>query len=106
MLWMFQRVNYGPVSNEKNSRLPDLDRREWLVILPVVAAAVLMGVLPNLFLRPIEPSVQRMLTRVNQTSRTRIQASVGAPPLGPAWHPRVAQSRAVESGTPRPEAGR
>ena len=25
MLWMFQRVNYGPVTNEKNRRLPDLD---------------------------------------------------------------------------------
>ena len=24
MLWMFQRVNYGPVTNEKNAELPDL----------------------------------------------------------------------------------
>ena len=29
MLWMFQRVNYGPVTNEKNARLPDLRPREW-----------------------------------------------------------------------------
>ena len=31
MLWMFQRVNYGPVTNEKNATLPDLQAREWLV---------------------------------------------------------------------------
>ena len=29
MLWMFQRVNYGPVTNEKNAALPDLRPREW-----------------------------------------------------------------------------
>jgi NADH-quinone oxidoreductase subunit M len=66
MLWMFQRVNYGPVTNEKNARLVDLRPREWLVILPIIAMAVLMGVLPNLFLKPMEPSVQRMLNQVQQ----------------------------------------
>ncbi len=29
MLWMFQRVNYGAVTNEKNRSLPDLAPREW-----------------------------------------------------------------------------
>src|SRR3954466_9432592 len=37
MLWMFQRVNYGPVVNEENRTLPDLDRREWTVLVPIVA---------------------------------------------------------------------
>src|ERR671928_1433248 len=44
MLWMFQRVNYGPVTNEKNAGLRDLGPREWVVVAPIVAAAVLMGV--------------------------------------------------------------
>ena len=67
MLWMFQRVNYGPVTNEKNAALPDLRPREWVVLVPIVALAVLMGVLPNLFLRPMEPSVERMLDQVRGT---------------------------------------
>ena len=37
MLWMFQRVNYGPVTNEKNAQLRDLAPREWAVLVPVVA---------------------------------------------------------------------
>jgi len=74
MLWMFQRVNYGPVTSEQNARLPDLQPREWAVIVPIVALAVLMGVLPNLFLRPIEPSVERMLDHYNRRVPTRIQA--------------------------------
>jgi NADH-quinone oxidoreductase subunit M len=49
MLWMFQRVNYGEVTNEKNASLPDLQPREWLVIVPIIAVAILMGVVPNLF---------------------------------------------------------
>jgi NADH-quinone oxidoreductase subunit M len=75
MLWMFQRVNYGPVSNEKNASLRDLSPREWAVIVPILVLAVLMGVLPNLFLRPIEASVERMLNRSQQSDQIRIQAN-------------------------------
>ena len=57
MLWMFQRVNYGTVTNEKNANLPDLSPREWALMVPTVAIAILMGVLPGIFLRPMEPSV-------------------------------------------------
>jgi len=73
MLWMFQRVNYGPVTNEKNASLADLDRRERIVIVPIVAVTILMGVFPNLFLRPIEPSVNRMIGQVSQRSSQRLQ---------------------------------
>ena len=64
MLWMFQRVNYGPVTNPKNKALRDLSPREWVVIVPVIAMAILMGVLPNLFLRPMEPSVKKVVERI------------------------------------------
>src|SRR5215213_1900723 len=64
MLWMFQRVNYGPVTNDRNAALPDLKPREWALLVPVIALCVVMGVFPNLFLRPMEPSVQRMIGRV------------------------------------------
>jgi len=74
MLWMFQRVNYGAVTNEKNSTLPDLQRREWFAIAPIVAAAVIMGVVPNLFLRSIEPSVERVVNQVHQGAPARVHA--------------------------------
>src|SRR5438477_890856 len=79
MLWMFQRVNYGRVTNEKNAHLPDLQPREWAVILPILALSILMGVLPNLFLKPIEPSVDRLVSQVKQgqTAPRRMQAKSG-----------------------------
>jgi NADH-quinone oxidoreductase subunit M len=88
MLWMFQRVNYGPVGNEKNAALADLGPREWAVIVPIIALAVLMGVVPNLFLRPIEPSVERMLNQVSRGAPSRVTAQAAplqnAPPAAGA----------------------
>ena len=64
MLWMFQRVNYGEVTNAKNRALPDLRPREWALMVPTIAMCIVMGVLPNVFLRPMEPSVKRTIERV------------------------------------------
>ncbi len=73
MLWMFQRVNYGPVTNRKNTELKDLSAREWWVIAPIVAAAVLMGILPAPFLRPTEVSVKRVVQRVTSRQPAVVQ---------------------------------
>ena len=61
MLWMFQRVNYGELTNEKNRRLPDLTPREWALMIPTVAVAIFMGVFPSIFLRTMEPSVMKVI---------------------------------------------
>jgi NADH-quinone oxidoreductase subunit M len=79
MLWMFQRVNYGPVTNEKNANLADLQPREWVVIAPIIAVAILMGVLPNIFLRPIGPSVERTLNQIHQRASAVLNAGHSAP---------------------------
>jgi hypothetical protein len=90
---MFQRVNYGPVTNEKNSRLVDLRPREWLVIVPIIAMTVVMGVLPNLFLKPMAPSVQRMLNQVQQgATPQRLEARATSRPPRAASHERRATS--------------
>jgi NADH-quinone oxidoreductase subunit M len=64
MLWMFQRVNYGDVTNEKNRNLPDLSPREWALMIPTVALCILMGIAPGFFLKPMEPSVLRVIERI------------------------------------------
>jgi NADH-quinone oxidoreductase subunit M len=64
MLWMFQRVNYGEVTNPKNAALPDLSLREWATLGPVVAMAVVMGVFPTIFLAPSEPAVRAVVERI------------------------------------------
>ena len=79
MLWMFQRVNYGPVT-EKNEKLEDLKPREWVLLVPVIAMAILMGVLPNLFLKPMAPSIEKLLTQVHRGTQIRVEAAPQADP--------------------------
>jgi NADH-quinone oxidoreductase subunit M len=69
MLWMFQRVNYGELTNEKNRRLPDLSTREWALMIPTVAMAIFMGVFPAIFLRTMEPSVIKVIDLINRVAR-------------------------------------
>jgi NADH-quinone oxidoreductase subunit M len=80
MLWMFQRVNYGPITNPKNKGLRDLSVREWFVIAPICAAAIFMGVLPGVFLTPMEPSVRKTVEHVVGTNGP-VNASIA--PLAP-----------------------
>jgi NADH-quinone oxidoreductase subunit M len=68
MLWMFQRVNYGELTNAKNRALPDLTPREWALVVPTIAVAIGMGVFPVVFLRPMEPAVKRTIERVTGRS--------------------------------------
>ena len=64
MLWMFQRVFYGKITNSHNADLKDLSLREWAIVGPLAAAAIGMGVFPNVFLKPMEPAIQRLVDRV------------------------------------------
>jgi NADH-quinone oxidoreductase subunit M len=66
MLWMFQRVNYGEVTNDKNADLRDLSAREWWTLGPALVMTIFMGVAPTLFLRPMAPSVDRLVERVRR----------------------------------------
>lgn len=74
LLWLVHRVFYGPskVNNKGSgkadieSRLIDLTRREWAVILPVLAMIVMLGVYPRPFLKRIEPSVMTLVNTYQQ----------------------------------------
>jgi NADH-quinone oxidoreductase subunit M len=81
MLWMFQRVYYGEITNEHNRQMPDLSFREWAIVGPLAAAAIFMGVFPNVFLKPMEPGVTRIVQRMEQRQPMQTAAPV---------HPRTA----------------
>jgi NADH-quinone oxidoreductase subunit M len=73
MLWMFQRVYYGPITNEENRHLPDLSVREWATIGPLCAMAIFMGVFPNVFLKPMEPAITRLAQRLEGRQPMRVE---------------------------------
>jgi NADH-quinone oxidoreductase subunit M len=79
MLWMFQRVYYGEVTNPENAALPDLRPREWASVVPLCAAALLMGLFPMLFLAPTEAAVKRAIERIESRQPVRVQLTAPVP---------------------------
>jgi NADH-quinone oxidoreductase subunit M len=79
LLWMFQRVMFGPVKNEKNRGLPDLTRREFWVLAPVILLIIWIGVYPNTFLRFLDMPASELMERMS--SRTVAERTV-EPPMG------------------------
>jgi NADH-quinone oxidoreductase subunit M len=69
-------VNYGELTNEKNRGLPDLTPREWAMMLPTIAMAILMGVAPGIFLRPMDASINRVIDRVHSRTAAPVTADV------------------------------
>ena len=76
MLWMFQRVNYGPVTKDENASLPDLSTRERFTLWPAVAMTIVMGMFPMTFLRPMEPAVARLVEQVRRNEGQTVQNPV------------------------------
>ena len=64
MLWMFRRVIFGPLTNPENQKLKDLNGREILILAPVMALIIVMGVYPQPFLEPDETTVDLTLKRI------------------------------------------
>lgn len=61
MLWMYQRVMFGKVTNPANQILPDLNLRERLILIPLVVTIFWIGFYPKPFLSKMETSVASLL---------------------------------------------
>ena len=67
MLWLYQRMFFGEIENEKNKVLPDLNTREWVYMMPLVVMSLVLGVYPAPFLRYIEKPVNAAVKQIRPT---------------------------------------
>jgi NADH-quinone oxidoreductase subunit M len=77
MLWMFQRVMFGPVTHAENENLSDLTLREKLSFAPIIVLIFWMGFTPQPFLDRMQPSLDRVL----QLSRDRASVALQRAPV-------------------------
>ncbi|MBV9182741.1 MAG: NADH-quinone oxidoreductase subunit M [Acidobacteria bacterium] len=66
LLWMYQRVFFGPMKHAENRSLPDLRLRERVALWPAATVALVMGVAPLLWLNAIDPAVRGLLVPFTQ----------------------------------------
>ncbi len=60
-LWLFARVVYGDLHHHALRTIPDLDRRELVLLVPLAALVIYFGVQPNAILALSQASVDAML---------------------------------------------
>jgi NADH-quinone oxidoreductase subunit M len=63
MLNLFRKTFAGPLDRAENRTLPDLRRREAVILLPLVILMFVIGILPNLVLGPTDTAVHALLDR-------------------------------------------
>ena len=68
MLWAYQRMFTGEIKVEKNRLLSDLTWRERSILAPLLALMLVMGLYPKPVLDRIEPSVDRVIERIERTT--------------------------------------
>ena len=64
MLWMFQRVMFGPIT-AVNEKMEDLDLREILYFAPLVVAAFWIGLYPKPIMDVMDAPVRKLVTQIN-----------------------------------------
>ena len=63
LLWAYQRVFHGEAEGD-NADMPDMNLREGLVMLPLIALIFFMGIYPKPVIERMEPSVDALVAHV------------------------------------------
>src|SRR5512136_1251767 len=66
LLWMFQRVMFGPIKNEKNKNLPDLNKREIVYLTMILVFIVWIGVYPKTFLDRSQVTIDHTISLIEK----------------------------------------
>jgi NADH-quinone oxidoreductase subunit M len=93
ILWMYQRVMFGPITNEKNRGLPDISKREFWTLAPVILFIIWIGVYPNTFLRKLDVSVSELLARAQAHTISMRTAPLLTPAAAPTAVPASEEGR-------------
>jgi NADH-quinone oxidoreductase subunit M len=65
MLWLYQRVAFGKITNSHNEHLADMNSREVAAAFPLVLLVFLIGLYPNAAFGVMHASVENLVHHVN-----------------------------------------
>jgi NADH-quinone oxidoreductase subunit M len=99
MLTLTQKTFFGPLSNPKNKRLPDLSVRETVALAPLVLFVFVIGFFPSIFIDRTKDSVLAFVEHYNDVWRAGRVDEPAARLLPPN------SDLALERGAPKPPEG-
>jgi NADH-quinone oxidoreductase subunit M len=76
LLWAYQQVFHGEPTEADTTKTRDLVWSEKLVVAPLIAIIVLLGVYPKPVLDRITPSVNQLVVHVDRVTHTPIPADL------------------------------
>ena len=59
-LWLYRRVVFGEIKNEKIKSLNDLNKKEYIILTPLIIITLVLGFYPALLLDLISPSAEKV----------------------------------------------
>jgi NADH-quinone oxidoreductase subunit M len=83
MLYLYRRICFGEQKNADAAAMPDLSLREYLLLGPIAAAVLWMGVYPESFLAPMRADIELLDTRLAAAAPegdAHLALGEGAPP--------------------------
>ncbi len=66
MLWVYQRIMFGKVTNPANEDIKDLSAREIVVMAPLILFVFWIGIYPNTFFDKMNPAIEQLLEQMNR----------------------------------------
>ena len=79
LLWAIQRILFNSLDKPVNLHMTDLNRRELLLVLPLVIGIIWLGVYPAPVLRRMQPAAENFVRVVE--SRAAVTAPIAAAPV-------------------------
>ncbi len=70
MLSAYKKAFFGKITNPENSKLQDLNVREYFSLVPLAILVVVLGVYPKPILEPIDNSVKTVISLMHQKAVT------------------------------------
>ena len=70
MLWLYQRIAFGRITNPHNEHLADMNLREVAAALPLVALVFIIGLYPNAAFDVMHTSVSNLIQHVNAKAQS------------------------------------
>jgi NADH-quinone oxidoreductase subunit M len=75
MLWLYQRVFFGKASEDLTHHMPDLNLREYAIIVPLIILMVWTGTYTRSFLAPISASNAVLLGPIDARREIHVRAT-------------------------------